>query len=247
MRDPWKKHSEDDNGEVSVHLPCYRHSYSRSPLESTCEVVPEAVNQLTQLLWKEARPFLAPNSMSTPPNYWEQCIYYTAFKGAMGRHRDNFKSHDLVSYLATKDASILTSAKYAQVPNSTVMIFTTGNAPMNLKLSYPRSCKNAGLVETYVTHPMLSVKLSHGTLLMFAPIFGSSNLNPLLVGKKIAQQQIIFPLVGRKTPTFVVPSSACIRPSFESLHQLLRQLAGLQVRWSMSATYQSIKCPMFFF
>ena len=39
MRDPWKKHSEDDNGEVSVHLPCYRHSYSRSPLESTCEVV----------------------------------------------------------------------------------------------------------------------------------------------------------------------------------------------------------------
>ena len=169
MRDPWKKHSEDDNGEVSVHLPCYRHSYSRSPLESTCEVVPEAVNLRTQLLWKEARPFLAPNSMSTPPNYWEQCIYYTAFKGAMGRHRDNFKSHDLVSYLATKDASILTSAKYAQVPNSTVMIFTTGNAPMNFKLSYPVSCENAERIQTYVTHPMLNVKLSHGTLLMFAP------------------------------------------------------------------------------
>ena len=112
MRDPWKKHPEDDEKEVGVHLPCYRHSYSKSPLESTCEVVPEAVNQLTQLLWKEARPFLAPNSLSTPPNYWEQCIYYTAFKGAMGRHRDNFKSHDLVSYLAIQDASIL-SAKPA--------------------------------------------------------------------------------------------------------------------------------------
>ena len=51
----------------------------------------------------------------------------------MGRHRDNFRSEDLVSYLATKDTSVLTSAKYAQVPNSSVLIFTTGNAPMTFE------------------------------------------------------------------------------------------------------------------
>ena len=40
---------------------------------------------------------------------------------------------------------------------------------MNFKLSYPVSCENAERIQTYVTHPMLNVKLSHGTLFMFAP------------------------------------------------------------------------------
>ena len=47
MRDPCKQ-SEDDHEELSVRLPSYRHSYTQSPLETTCEVVPEAVNQLTR-------------------------------------------------------------------------------------------------------------------------------------------------------------------------------------------------------
>ena len=49
------------------------------------------------------------------------------------------------------------------------MIFTTGNAPMTFKLWYPTSRKNAARIETYVTHPVLNVKLSHGTLFLFAP------------------------------------------------------------------------------
>ena len=153
---------EGEDGEAYASLPCYQHSYSRSPLETTCEVVPEIVNQLTQFLWKTAKPFLAPNSTCAPPNYWEQCIYYTAFKGAMGRHRDNFKSQDLVSYYASKDPSVLTTSKHAQVPNSSVMIFTTGNAPMTLKLSYPASRHTAGYKEMYLEHPSLCVKLSIG-------------------------------------------------------------------------------------
>ena len=160
---------QDEHESSSVCLPCYPHSYARSPLDTTCEVVPDAVNQLSLLLWKEARPFLAPNSTSAPPNYWEQCFYYTAFKGAMGRHRDNFRSEDLVSYLATKDTSVLTSAKYAQVPNSSVLIFTTGNAPMTLKLSYPSSRQTAGDTDKYLPHPKLSTKLSAGTLFILAP------------------------------------------------------------------------------
>ena len=160
---------EGEDGVAYASLPCYQHSYSRSPLENTCEVVPGVVRQLTQFLWKTAKPFLAPNSTCAPPNYWEQCIYYTAFQGAMGRHRDNFKSQDLVSYYANKDPSVLTTAKYAQVPNSSVMIYTTGNAPMTLKLSYPASRQTAGYKEMYVEHPSLCVKLSHGTLFILAP------------------------------------------------------------------------------
>ena len=60
---------QDEHESSSVCLPCYPHSYARSPLDTTCEVVPDAVNQLSLLLWKEARPFLAPNSTSAPPNY----------------------------------------------------------------------------------------------------------------------------------------------------------------------------------
>ena len=152
-----------------VRLPCYPHSYARSPLDATCEVVPDAVYQLSLLLWKEARPFLAPNSVSAPPNYWEQCFYYTAFQGAMGRHQDNFRSEDLLYYLTTKDTSVLASGKKLQVPNSSVLIFTTGNAPMTLKLSYPVSRQTAGDRAKYVLHPKLSIELGAGTLFILAP------------------------------------------------------------------------------
>ena len=152
-----------------VRLPSYPHNYTRSPLDITCERVPEAIEKLSQLLWKESLPFLAPNSVSAPPNYWQQCIYYTAFKGEMGRHRDNYSSQDLVSYLESNDPSVLTSARFAQVPNSSVMIYTMGNAPMNLRLSYPESRSAASDRQKYVTHASLCVKLSHGTLFILAP------------------------------------------------------------------------------
>ena len=59
-----------------VCLPSYPHNYTRSPLDITCEKVPVAVEELSLFLWKESLPFLAPNSVSAPPNYWQQCIYY---------------------------------------------------------------------------------------------------------------------------------------------------------------------------
>jgi hypothetical protein len=64
---------------------------------------------------------------------------------------------------------VLTAAKYAQVPNSSVLIFTTGNAPMTLKLSYPSSRQTAGDTDKYLPHPKLSTKLSAGTLFILAP------------------------------------------------------------------------------
>ena len=87
----------------------------------------------------------------------------------MGRHRDNYSSQDLVSYLESKDPSVLTSARFAQVPNSSVMIYTMGNAPMNLTLSYPQSRSTAGDRKKYVTHASLCVKLNHGSLFILAP------------------------------------------------------------------------------
>ena len=126
--------------EELVCLPCYPQNYTRSPLDITCERVPEAIQELSLLLWKESLPFLAPNSASAPPNYWQQCIYYTAFNGAMGRHRDNYTTKDLAAYFESKDPSVLTRAtRHAQVPATSVMIYTIGNAPMTLSLSYPRS------------------------------------------------------------------------------------------------------------
>ena len=48
-------------------------------------------------------------------------------------------------------------------------VYTMGNAPMNLRLSYPESRSTASDRKKYVTHPSLCVKLSHGTLFILAP------------------------------------------------------------------------------
>ena len=39
-----------------VRLPSYPHNYTRSPLDITCEKVPEAIEKLSLLLWKESLP-----------------------------------------------------------------------------------------------------------------------------------------------------------------------------------------------
>ena len=43
-----------------VRLPSYPHNYTRSPLDITCEKVPEAIEKLSLLLWKESLPLSCP-------------------------------------------------------------------------------------------------------------------------------------------------------------------------------------------
>ena len=128
----------DDNGDQVVGCVAYPHYYTRSPLDQTCEVMPPAVEALVSWAHMLAMPYLTKRSQASMPNACELNLYYTAFDSRIGRHRDNFTSQDLVKYLHNGDPSIVESTTNTQEANTSVLIWTAGNAPMELVLSFPR-------------------------------------------------------------------------------------------------------------
>ena len=161
-------HSDEDGDRV-VGLLSYPTNNTRSKLDETCWMMPEPLLDLKRELHHASLPFLAPNSRVQEPNHCALCLYYTAFDSCMGRHRDNFVSEDLVYYLDTGDVSVLERETYSQSPNTSVMVWSMGNAPMVCELSYPASKANAGDRTTYIKHPDLCVPCGNGTLFIFNP------------------------------------------------------------------------------
>jgi hypothetical protein len=161
----------DADGDRVVQCLCYPHYYAKSPLLRMVEVMPPAIDELITFAVRLARPFLTTPSLAQYPNSCELCIYYTAFGSKIGRHRDNFVSQDLATYLRTRDASVLFEQRNAQLANSNVLILSLGNAPMVLQLSFPRTCTRdgVGIRSTYVVHPLFSVPCGFGTLFVFSP------------------------------------------------------------------------------
>ena len=156
----------DADGDRVVGCLCYPHFYTKSPLLRTVEVMPPAVDELITFAFQLARPFLTAPSLAQYPNSCELCIYYTAFGSKIGRHRDNFVSEDLSTYLRTRDASVLYKQRNSQLANSNVLILTLGNAPMVLQLAFPTDSTERS---TYVVHPIFSVPCGFGTLFVFSP------------------------------------------------------------------------------
>jgi hypothetical protein len=136
------------------------------------EATPPVIDELIKYAAQLARPFLTTPSLSSYPNSCELCIYYTAFDSKIGRHRDNFVSKDLTTYLSTRDATVLYEQRHSQLANSNVLIMSLGNAPMVLQLTFPRASTHdsVGTRSTYVVHPLFSVPCSFGTLFVFSPI-----------------------------------------------------------------------------
>ena len=160
----------DEDGDRVIGCLCYPHYYKKSPLLQFCEAMPPAIDDLITFALQLAQPFLTPASRAARPNSCELCLYYTAFQSTMGRHRDNFVSRDLSTYLETRDPSILGLQRNAQLANSNVLIFTMGNAPMVLQLSFPPNPRHARDRSTYVTKPLFSVPCGSGTLFVFSPL-----------------------------------------------------------------------------
>ena len=98
-------------------------------------------------------------------------MYHTAFGGHIGRHRDNFTSKDLCNYLHTGDPSIAYNTENTQDAYTWVLIWTVGNAPMDMVLSFPRRAAEAHDRSKYDgTRPEITIRLSHGTLFIFSPL-----------------------------------------------------------------------------
>ena len=150
---------------------CYPHYYTKSPLLRMVEVMPPVIDELIAFAVRLARPFLTTPSLAQYPNSCELSIYYTAFGSKIGRHRDNFVSKDLTTYLRTREPSVLFEQRNSQLANSNVLILSMGNTPMVLQLSFPgaRTREDVGNRSTYVVHPIFSVPCAFGTLFVFSP------------------------------------------------------------------------------
>jgi hypothetical protein len=159
----------DADGDRVVRCLCYPHYYTKSPLLRMVEVMPPAIDELITFAVQLARPLLTTPSLAQYPNSCELCIYYTAFDSKIGRHRDNFVSDDLTTYLRTRDASVLFKQRNSQLANSNVLILSLGNAPMVLQLSFPGASDGVGERSTYVVHPLFSYPCGFGTLFVFSP------------------------------------------------------------------------------
>jgi hypothetical protein len=68
--------------------------------------------------------------------------YVKVFRSYMGKHRDNTTQLDVKGMTEGKEIDfkkILCGIPSSQVPGSNVIVYTTGNRPMEMKFSYPAS------------------------------------------------------------------------------------------------------------
>ena len=150
--------------------------YGRLPSDWRCRLMPPAVKELRSFLWRVAKATgkLTQACMSWEPTACQLMMYYALFGSCVGRHRDNFCHEHVLQYLSGADVlAEMTSGHSAssdtnsQVVGSDVLIWTDGNAPMTLRLSFPdrrdRTCNR----RSYVIHPAFCIRLGKGTLLIF--------------------------------------------------------------------------------
>jgi hypothetical protein len=168
-RKSWSVIVGESNDAEVIGLFCYPHRYRASVLEFHCTPMPDPVFALGVELWKTAWPYLTEVSQRAPTNHCELLCYYTLFGGSMGRHRDNFDTNDLRDYLATGQDPRPQNHN-VQVADSNVLIWSMGNAPMKMSLSFPPKGGDPGERSSYIVHPIFQFELQAGTLFVFAPL-----------------------------------------------------------------------------
>jgi hypothetical protein len=87
-----------DDGTIELH--CYT-QYGRAPDDWKCRLMPSPVCELMLFCWKLAKAAnaLTPSCASTPPTAVQLMMYYTLFKSAVGRHRDNFSTEHFIDFV----------------------------------------------------------------------------------------------------------------------------------------------------
>ena len=96
----WSVPAEADDEEAATRWFFGYTQARREPSDWRCRLMPLAVFNLVVYLWKMARPVLGRISAAAPPTAVQLMVYYTAFRGAITRHRDNFNSADYYSRCA---------------------------------------------------------------------------------------------------------------------------------------------------
>jgi len=116
------------------------------------------------------KPVLSEKSKSLgAPTSCDVLFYYGALKTKTGRHRDAFESWELDEYYKM-GCNPFARNTYAQNKGTDVLIFTLGNAEMEMGLSFPKTKLDALDREHYEQPPGLCIPLTPGTLLVYSPL-----------------------------------------------------------------------------
>ena len=87
----------------------------------------------------------------------------------MGRHRDFYDKPTIIKMMRGETPTPRNGdGVCTQLQESYVLIFTLGDADMLFRFSYPYNGDYTSSRKHYVTHPMLTLRLGAGTLLVFA-------------------------------------------------------------------------------
>ena len=81
-----------------------------------------------------AMPYLVDSCKQHDINSCELLMYYHLFDSKIGRHRDQFTVRDYESYIQGRPVD--KEQRWAQLAYSNILIWTFGNAPMDLLLSF---------------------------------------------------------------------------------------------------------------
>ena len=165
---------EDEDGDTVRVMMNYT-AFGRRPLDLEAVEMPKAVDALGAFLWRVSKPLLTPASQEVEPNGCQLLLYYVLFKGAIGRHRDNY-NHQMMEAVVHGERQLedLVEGSHhggdqnSQKTGSNVLVWTEGDADMRFALSFPTTKDSK--VPGYVVHPSYCVKLTAGTLLVFSPV-----------------------------------------------------------------------------
>ena len=155
----------EEDGELVCDLVDYPH-HRRHPDDHFCRPMPQCIEALRDHLVEATRKHYP--DLDNSPNCVEVMSYYTLFDSCCMRHRDMFDGSELRDYYLWNTNPFKTSSnKYDR--EKPVLIFTEGNAPMRMPLSFPIT-KGDGCQtkESYDKSPQLCIPLLSGTLLIYS-------------------------------------------------------------------------------
>ena len=197
--DPVQPTLNDEAGRAMVRMRGYMHLYRHREDMRMCRPMPASLRALRDALYSQVwgyfswpvccapcvpgscchgsdslcpqvKPALSEKSKSLgAPTSCDALFYYGALKTKTGRHRDAFESWELDEYYKM-GCNPFARNTYAQNKGTDVLIFTLGNAEMEMGLSFPKTKLDALDREHYEQPPGLCIPLTPGTLLVYSPL-----------------------------------------------------------------------------
>ena len=173
----------DADGDQVTRLMNYT-AYGRPPSDWEAVPMPRPVFDLGSFLFNAAHPFLTERSKALGlPTGCQLLLYYQLFRSYIGRHRDNYNHRqyqDVVRGVQTVQELVQANEgnhhggdANSQVVGTNVLVYTEGDAAMIHAFSFPDSNDLSWDDEKrkdYQMHPLFSMRLGRGTLLVFSPI-----------------------------------------------------------------------------